>query len=71
MSNRFLNFHVDKENILLSKVAVSLAEQEAGFADIDPLVAQKRALLVCKLEHLQNQLSKTKVNPITNGWAML
>ena len=68
MSNRFLNFHVDKERILQSETAVSLAKQETGFADVDPIVAQKRAILVCKLEQLENQLSATKVNQITNGW---
>ncbi|CAL7941631.1 unnamed protein product [Xylocopa violacea] len=42
-------------------VAVSLAKQEIGVGNIDPLVAQKRALLVCKMEHLKNQLSKSKL----------
>ncbi|XP_078048682.1 transcription termination factor 2-like [Augochlora pura] len=43
------------------EVAVSLAKQEIGFGNIDPVVAQKRALLVCKMEHLQKQLSKSKL----------
>ncbi|XP_043513996.1 transcription termination factor 2-like isoform X2 [Frieseomelitta varia] len=55
------NVSEGKEHILQSKIAVSLAEQETGFANIDPFVAQKRALLVCKLEQLENQLSKTKI----------
>ncbi|KAK1124633.1 hypothetical protein K0M31_006006 [Melipona bicolor] len=55
------NVSKDKEHVLQSEIAMSFAEQETGFADIDPFVAQKRALLVCKLEHLENQLSKTKL----------
>ncbi|XP_078035489.1 transcription termination factor 2-like [Augochlora pura] len=44
-----------------SEVAISLAKQEIGVGNIDPMVAQKRALLVCKMEHLQTQLSKSKL----------
>lgn len=45
---------------------MSLAKKEIGVGNIDPMVAQKRALLVCKMEHLQNQLHKTKVNLLLN-----
>ncbi|KAK9297412.1 hypothetical protein QLX08_008850 [Tetragonisca angustula] len=55
------NVSEDKERILQSETAVSLAKQETGFADVDPIVAQKRAILVCKLEQLENQLSATKL----------
>ncbi|KZC14429.1 PREDICTED: transcription termination factor 2-like [Dufourea novaeangliae] len=52
---------VDDEDSLEAEVAVSLAKKEIGVGNIDPLVAQKRALLVCKMEQLQGQLSKTKL----------
>ncbi|XP_043498526.1 transcription termination factor 2 [Polistes fuscatus] len=44
-----------------SEEAISFAKQEIGVGNIDPLVAQKRALLTCKLQHLQNQIDKTKL----------
>ncbi|XP_025263627.1 transcription termination factor 2 isoform X2 [Camponotus floridanus] len=44
-----------------SEVALSIAKQEIGVGNIDPLVAQKRAVLICKLEQLKNQLTKTKL----------
>nr|XP_050867199.1 transcription termination factor 2-like [Vespula vulgaris] len=47
---------VSEENAL----AISYAKQEIGVGNIDPLVAQERALLSCKLQQLQNQLEKTK-----------
>ncbi|KOC64565.1 Transcription termination factor 2 [Habropoda laboriosa] len=55
------NSHRDEESDWESEVAVSLAKEEIGVGNIDPLIAQKRALLVCKMEQLQNQLSKTKL----------
>lgn len=55
---------MDEENN--SEAAISLAKQEIGVGNIDPLVAQKRALLVCKREQLRNQLSKTQVNLSVN-----
>lgn len=55
-------FHIDEENIPQSDIAISLAKQEIGVGNIDPLIAQKRALLVCKMEQLQKELNKTKVN---------
>ncbi|KAL2723363.1 transcription termination factor 2-like [Vespula maculifrons] len=48
---------VSEENSL----AISYAKQEIGVGNIDPLVAQERALLSCKLQQLQNQLEKTKL----------
>ncbi|XP_043683954.1 transcription termination factor 2 [Vespula pensylvanica] len=42
-------------------LAISYAKQEIGVGNIDPLVAQERALLSCKLQQLQNQLEKTKL----------
>lgn len=57
-------FHIDEENVPQSEIAISLAKQEIGVGNIDPLIAQKRALLVCKMEQLQKELNKTKVNPM-------
>ncbi|XP_011647072.2 transcription termination factor 2, partial [Pogonomyrmex barbatus] len=44
-----------------SEFAMSFAKQEIGVGNIDPLVAQKRAMMVCKLEQLKNQLTKSKL----------
>ncbi|CAK9798659.1 Transcription termination factor 2 [Anthophora quadrimaculata] len=64
--------HMDKEeNNLESEVAISLAKEEIGVGNIDPLIAQKRALLVCKMEQLQNQLSKTKLLVSTGNMDLL
>ncbi|KAG7198793.1 hypothetical protein KM043_001771 [Ampulex compressa] len=41
--------------------AMCLAKREIGVGNIDPLVAQKRALLVCKIQQLESQLTKTKL----------
>nr|XP_033337176.1 transcription termination factor 2-like isoform X2 [Megalopta genalis] len=49
------------EKEMESEVVISLAKQEIGVGNIDPMVAQKRALLVCKMEHLQTQLRKSKL----------
>ncbi|XP_003699306.2 transcription termination factor lodestar [Megachile rotundata] len=43
------------------EAAISLAKKEIGVGNIDPLVAQKRAFLVCKMDHLKNQLSKAQL----------
>ncbi|XP_047368217.1 transcription termination factor 2 [Vespa velutina] len=42
-------------------LAISYARQEIGVGNIDPLVAQERALLSCKLQQLEIQLEKTKL----------
>ncbi|KAI4481393.1 hypothetical protein M0804_009513 [Polistes exclamans] len=42
-------------------LAISLAKQEIGVGNINPLAAQENALLTCKLRHLQNQIDKTKL----------
>ncbi|XP_029679622.1 transcription termination factor 2-like isoform X2 [Formica exsecta] len=44
-----------------SETALSFAKQEIGVGNIDPLVAQKRAIMICKLEQLKDQLMKTKL----------
>ncbi|KMQ96635.1 transcription termination factor 2 [Lasius niger] len=44
-----------------SEAAISFAKQEIGVGNIDPLVAQKRAIMACKLEQLKAQLSKLKL----------
>lgn len=46
-------------------MAITYAKQEIGVGNIDPLIAQERALLSCKLKQLQNQLEKTKVRKYT------
>ncbi|XP_029158221.1 transcription termination factor 2 isoform X2 [Nylanderia fulva] len=43
-----------------SELAVSYAKKEIGVGNIDPLVAQKRAIMACKLEQLNTQLSNLK-----------
>ncbi|XP_050470437.1 transcription termination factor 2 isoform X1 [Bombus huntii] len=53
--------HTDEESSSQLGTAISLAKQEIGVNNIDPVIAQKRALLVCKMEQLQNELSKTKL----------
>ena len=58
-SNIFENSTMDEENN--SETAISIAKQEIGVGNIDPLVAQQRALLACKKEQLKNQLSKTQL----------
>ncbi|XP_076648059.1 pre-mRNA processing factor 6 [Halictus rubicundus] len=55
------NSAVDEKDIESFNVTMSLAKQEIGVGNIDPMVAQKRALLVCKMEHLQDQLTKSKI----------
>ncbi|XP_076167205.1 transcription termination factor lodestar [Ptiloglossa arizonensis] len=55
------NSNIDEQSNSESEIAMSLAKKEIGVGNIDPMVAQKRALLVCKMEHLQNQLHKTKM----------
>ncbi|XP_015175312.1 PREDICTED: transcription termination factor 2 isoform X2 [Polistes dominula] len=40
---------------------MSFAIEETGVDNINPLIAQERALLTCKLQHLQNQIDKTKL----------
>ncbi|XP_011684322.1 PREDICTED: uncharacterized protein LOC105447814 [Wasmannia auropunctata] len=45
-----------------SEFAASFAKQEIGVGNIDPLIAQKRAIMVCKLEQLKNESVKMKVN---------
>lgn len=59
----FSDFNVDGRSSSESEMAISLAKQEIGVGNIDPMIAQKRALLVCKMEQLLNELGKTKVNP--------
>lgn len=44
-----------------AELALSLVKEEIGHGSIDPIVAQKRALTVCKLEQLKNQLARTQV----------
>ncbi|XP_072743655.1 transcription termination factor 2 [Anoplolepis gracilipes] len=44
-----------------SEEAFTFAKQEIGVGNIDPLVAQKRAIIDCKLEQLKDQLTKTKL----------
>ncbi|XP_016909041.1 transcription termination factor 2 [Apis cerana] len=61
----------DEENIPQSEIAISLAKQEIGVGNIDPLIAQKRALLVCKMEQLQKELSKTKLLLTTGNISLL
>ncbi|KAK2583547.1 hypothetical protein KPH14_009501 [Odynerus spinipes] len=56
-----INSTSDKEENIEDTVAISFAKQEIGVGNIDPLVAQKRGLLSCKLQQLQNQLEKTKL----------
>lgn len=65
MLNCFAESHTDEESSSQFETAISLAKQEIGVNNIDPVIAQKRALLVCKMEQLQNELSKTKVNSNT------
>jgi len=45
-----------------SEFAISFAKQEIGVGNVDPLIAQKRAIAVCKLEQLKNESAKMKVN---------
>lgn len=45
-----------------SEFAKSFAKTEIGVGNIDPLVAQKRAIMVCKLEQLKNESTKMKVS---------
>lgn len=61
----------DEENVPQSEIAISLAKQEIGVGNIDPLIAQKRALLVCKMEHLQKELNKTKLLLTTGNISLL
>lgn len=44
-----------------SEFAASFAKQEIGVGNIDPLIAQKRAIMVCKLEQLKNESVKMKL----------
>ncbi|XP_053997670.1 transcription termination factor 2-like isoform X1 [Hylaeus anthracinus] len=61
-SKQSSNLNTDNKNSSEpEEIAVTLAKKEIGVGNIDPMVAQKRALLICKMEHLQNQLSKTKL----------
>jgi len=41
---------------------MSFAKQEIGVKNMDPLIEQKRAAAVCKLEQLKNESAKMKVN---------
>ncbi|XP_070160538.1 transcription termination factor 2-like [Polyergus mexicanus] len=43
------------------EVALSSEKQGIGVGNIGPLVTQKRAIMVCKLEQLKDQLMKTKL----------
>ncbi|EFN78730.1 Transcription termination factor 2 [Harpegnathos saltator] len=43
-----------------SELAVSLAKQEIGVGNVDPLMAQKRAMITCKLHSLQDKITATK-----------
>lgn len=61
----------DEENVPQSEIAISLAKQEIGVGNIDPLIAQKRALLVCKMEQLQKELNKTKLLLTTGNISLL
>ncbi|XP_076670956.1 transcription termination factor lodestar [Andrena cerasifolii] len=56
-----LDFNVDGRSSSESEMAISIAKQEIGVGNINPIIAQKRALLVCKMEQLQNELDKTKL----------
>ena len=56
-----MDFNVDGRSSSESEMAISLAKQEIGVGNIDPMIAQKRALLVCKKEQLQNELDKSKL----------
>ncbi|KYQ50706.1 Transcription termination factor 2 [Trachymyrmex zeteki] len=44
-----------------AEFAVSFAKEEIGVGNVDPLIAQKRALTVCKLEQLKNESAQMKV----------
>ncbi|KYQ52658.1 Transcription termination factor 2 [Trachymyrmex zeteki] len=43
-----------------NEFAVSFAKEEIGVGNVDPLIAQKRALTVCKLEQLKNESAQMK-----------
>nr|XP_031835542.1 transcription termination factor 2 isoform X1 [Nomia melanderi] len=59
--NSLNNVTMDEKNSSESEVAISFAKQEIGVGNIDPLVAQKRALLVFKMEKLEKQLAQAKL----------
>lgn len=44
-----------------SEFAVSLAKKEIGVENVNPVVAQKRAMITCKLHLLQSKLAAAKV----------
>ena len=56
-----MDFNADGRSSSESEMAISLAKKEIGVGNIDPMIAQKRALLVCKMEQLLNELGKTKL----------
>lgn len=64
MLYRLVDSHEKSNSGAESDLALSFAKQEIGVGNIDPLMAQRRALLVCKMEQLNNQLRKTKVNVV-------
>jgi len=51
-----------KKNDGVEHLATFLAKQEINVRNVDPIVAQKRELLTCKIAHLKNEIGKTKVN---------
>lgn len=63
-SSTTINSHEDDENNSQSEcetLSVSLAQQEVGENNIDPMIAQKRAFLVCKKEKLQKELRNARM----------
>jgi len=55
---------IDSESNLKknSELAISLAKQESNVGNIDPIVAQKREFIVCRITQLKNEIGRTKVS---------
>jgi len=55
---------IDSESNLKknSELAISLAKQESNVGNIDPIVAQKREFIVCRITQLKNEIARTKVS---------
>ncbi|XP_012264662.2 transcription termination factor 2 isoform X2 [Athalia rosae] len=57
----YLATKLDSANSSDSQVVDSLVKKSIGVSNIDPYVAQKRAILCCNIEQVQHQLSKSKM----------
>ncbi|XP_032689169.1 transcription termination factor 2 [Odontomachus brunneus] len=64
VSNNLPTFNLDSDSCSGesgSELAISLAKKEIGVGNVNPIVAQKRAMLTCKLHLLQDKLAAAKL----------